>query len=789
MTALLITQCLQQDFVAPIGRYEPLPNRLHIGHAEALRLIGEDPATGPVARMMAWAYAQPDETLKLVHIRDWHEATDPQQMAHLGHFGAHCLQNTPGAAFAFPEPEQHGKHVAVVNTLTLNDFHGTTLVESLAPWADQPLHVGLIGVWTEAKITFLAYELSSRYPKWSLAVCSALTASSSRAQHFLALDQLQKLFGVHIFDTPAELMAFLGNAEAQTPLLSATAEHPQLTFSGESLTPEDQALVRHLFRECREVSLRRLDGGFSGNVVLGTESTDLLGHRQVPHVVKIGPQALIGKERTAFERIEHVLGNTAPRITDFAEHAGRGALKYRYASMGGSFSTTFQKLYAQGMPIDQISGILHTVFGELLGRLYSAATYETCQILEYYQFSPRWAGNVRNRVEALLGSPAEGDTLTLPGGSPPFPNPCLFYERRLPQLLASPRSDGCYQAYVHGDLNGANIVLDAHRNVWLIDFFHTHRGHVLRDLIKLENDLLYIFTPIEDTATLQEALRLSHLLLHVRDLRAPLPPLEETGLRHPALRRAWQVIQILRSFYPPLIQTDRDPTQLFVGQLRYAIHTLSFDECSPLQKQWALYTASLLAQEVDVRLRGHSRLRLDWLPEAETGPGRLGLTLLPGRRDYHRSLTADIAVLGAEGVNKVVCLLTENEFEEYGVEGLLAAYRAANLEVVHVPMRDQGVCSRSEMQTLVESLQQDMALGKRVLVHCVGGLGRSGTVAACYLRNRHGYSAEEALALVRQVRSPRAVESTVQEAFVASFTPMQKGPPEGEPVNVNTVSH
>ncbi len=249
------------------------------------------------------------------------------------------------------------------------------------------------------------------------------------------------------------------------------------------------------------------------------------------------------------------------------------------------------------------------------------------------------------------------------------------------------------------------------------------------------------------------------------------------------------MIQILRSFYPPLIQTDRDPTQLFVGQLRYAIHTLSFDECSPLQKQWALYTASLLAQEVDVRLRGHSRLRLDWLPEAETGPGRLGLTLLPGRRDYHRSLTADIAVLGAEGVNKVVCLLTENEFEEYGVEGLLAAYRAANLEVVHVPMRDQGVCSRSEMQTLVESLQQDMALGKRVLVHCVGGLGRSGTVAACYLRNRHGYSAEEALALVRQVRSPRAVESTVQEAFVASFTPMQKGPPEGEPVNVNTVSH
>ena len=44
MSALLFTQCLQNDFVKPIGRFEPLPNRLHVGYAEALRLMGEDPA-------------------------------------------------------------------------------------------------------------------------------------------------------------------------------------------------------------------------------------------------------------------------------------------------------------------------------------------------------------------------------------------------------------------------------------------------------------------------------------------------------------------------------------------------------------------------------------------------------------------------------------------------------------------------------------------------------------------------------------------------------------------------
>jgi hypothetical protein len=30
--AILFTQCLQKDFVKPIGKYEPLPNILHVGY-------------------------------------------------------------------------------------------------------------------------------------------------------------------------------------------------------------------------------------------------------------------------------------------------------------------------------------------------------------------------------------------------------------------------------------------------------------------------------------------------------------------------------------------------------------------------------------------------------------------------------------------------------------------------------------------------------------------------------------------------------------------------------------
>jgi len=42
MTAVLITQCLQRDFVDPIGPHDPLPNLLHVGYSEAELVLRVD---------------------------------------------------------------------------------------------------------------------------------------------------------------------------------------------------------------------------------------------------------------------------------------------------------------------------------------------------------------------------------------------------------------------------------------------------------------------------------------------------------------------------------------------------------------------------------------------------------------------------------------------------------------------------------------------------------------------------------------------------------------------------
>jgi protein-tyrosine phosphatase/nicotinamidase-related amidase len=764
-TSLLITQCLQNDFVAPIGPYEPIPNQLHVGHAEALRLLGPVPAEGPVERVMRWAYAEPDERVRVVHIRDWHDPEAADQRGHLAQFGAHCIRDTPGARFVFTEPERHGKDVTIIDSVTLNDFEGTGLHDRLAPFAADGARVGLTGVWTEAKIVFLAYELRTRYPRLELAVCSALTASSSRQQHFQALAQLERILGVEIIDSVGDFIAWLGGAEASpsAPLLGLHERFPSITTSGIELDATATTLVRYLFRDCRSVSLDPLGGGFSGNLVAGTRSVDLHGHEQVPHVIKIGPRELMGRERTSFERIQDVMGNNAPQISDFVDLDERGAIKYRYASMGGTFTTTLQKAYCGGLELGGIERILNTVFGEQLMRMYKAASLESGDLLEHYYFSPERAPGVERAVTAILGEAASGGTVEVVDGVS-VTHPVRFYREILAKLPARAQ-DRFYQAWVHGDLNGQNIVLDGHDNVWLIDFFHTRRAHVLMDLVKLENDLLYIFTPIADEAELREAVKLSDALLAVEDLWAPLPELCPSGL--PQLRRAWAVLRMLRAYYPRLIHSDRAPLQVYVAMLRYAGHTLSFDEPSNLQLRWALYTAGRLVDRITATLTASTRLRVDWL-ELDSGPGRVGLTILPGRQDWRRCVADDLATLREQGVDAVACLVPDAELERYGVAELPKAYAEAGFALLELPLLDQKGASAAALAEASAWLEAEVGEGRSVLIHCVGGLGRSGMVAAAWLRSR-GLSADDALARVRAARGPRAVETAEQEACVRAL--------------------
>ncbi len=73
------------------------------------------------------------------------------------------------------------------------------------------------------------------------------------------------------------------------------------------------------------------------------------------------------------------------------------------------------------------------------------------------------------------------------------------------------------------------------------------------------------------------------------------------------------------------------------------------------------------------------------------------------------------------------------------------------VEYHRFPIPDFGVPTRAQMNGLLDKLEAALAAGQTVYVHCLGGIGRTGTLVGCYLV-RHGLTGEQALARLAELR-------------------------------------
>jgi protein-tyrosine phosphatase len=97
--------------------------------------------------------------------------------------------------------------------------------------------------------------------------------------------------------------------------------------------------------------------------------------------------------------------------------------------------------------------------------------------------------------------------------------------------------------------------------------------------------------------------------------------------------------------------------------------------------------------------------------------------------------------------------------------------RIGNIEILRFAIRDMGVPQEAEserFETFVKDVVQWLEQGQNVVVHCRGGLGRTGTLASCVLVTLGHHTADEAIAAVREARKG-TVQTREQEDFVRLF--------------------
>jgi protein-tyrosine phosphatase len=144
-------------------------------------------------------------------------------------------------------------------------------------------------------------------------------------------------------------------------------------------------------------------------------------------------------------------------------------------------------------------------------------------------------------------------------------------------------------------------------------------------------------------------------------------------------------------------------------------------------------------------------------------------------RKLGENLPSAVKAFLAAGVTFFVDLTEERELKPYAEIAREEAEKVG-MSTVHrrFPIRDAWVPTCECMRDILDAMTAAMDEGHVVYIHCYGGIGRTGTVAGCWLVEQ-GLTAGEALERIRHLRKGttdggiRSPENDTQKRFIEDW--------------------
>jgi len=120
-------------------------------------------------------------------------------------------------------------------------------------------------------------------------------------------------------------------------------------------------------------------------------------------------------------------------------------------------------------------------------------------------------------------------------------------------------------------------------------------------------------------------------------------------------------------------------------------------------------------------------------------------------------------------INFVVVLVETQEYLVHAHRDLLAFYQSKGVEVLHLPIPDYEIPpNKDEIKSAIEKMVTRAESGNNIAVHCMAGMGRTGTFLACLAKQRFDFMGQESIEWIRKY-IPGALENEQQEKFVREF--------------------